>query len=211
MLPRVKRASSLLALALTITACGGSSRNSALPLAPTPTKALGACLKMSLMRGVCPPRVPMLSGHAVVLSAACLDLAGARVPLTSNRCRTAAWSLMGAPPRPAAIAHVVISASPSNWQCAWPHELRAHAAGDRLLNPNRRRAVSLGQVQWHGQSGQLVLAPPFARGGGVVGGHLEFCFRANRVNYAITLHAWPPLAQVVATLKSLVGSALHHR
>jgi hypothetical protein len=44
----------------------------------------------------------------------------------------------------------------------------------------------------------------------VVGGHLEFCFRANRINYAITLHAWPPLAQAVATLEDLVGSALHH-
>ena len=210
-LPRVKRAGSALALALIITACGGSSRDSAVPLAPTPANALAACLKMALMRAVCPPRVPMLSGHAVIVSASCLDSAGGRVPLTSKRCRAAGWSLEGAPPKPAPIAHVVISASPDNWQCAWPHELRAHAASDRLLNPNRRRAALLPPVQWYGQSGQLVLAPPFARGGGVLGGHLEFCFRANRVDYAITLHAWPPLAQVVATLKDLVGSALHRR
>ena len=208
MLPRVKRAGGLLALALIITACGGSPRDSALPLAPTPANALGACLKMALLRAVCPPRVPMLSGHAVVLSAACLDSAGARVPLTSNRCRTAAWSLIGAPPKPANIAHLVITASPNDRQCVWPHELQARAS-DRLLNPSRRRAVSLGTVDWHGQPGQLVLAPPFARGGGVVGGHLEFCFRAHRVNYAITLHAWPPLAQVVATLNRVVGSTLH--
>lgn len=211
MLRLVKRASGLLALALLITACGAASRNSALPLAPTPANALGACLKMAPMHAVCPPRVPMLSDHPAVLSAACLDSAGARVPLTSKRCRTAAWSLMGTPPQPADIAHVVISASPADWQCTWPHEIRARAMSDRLLNPNRVRAVSLGPVQWYGQSGQLVLAPPFARGGGVVGGHLEFCFRASRVNYAITLHAWPRLAQVVATLKSLVGSAIHHR
>ena len=212
MLRLVKRASGLLALALLTTACGAASRNSALPLAPTPANALDACLKMALMYAVCPPRVPTLSDHPVVLSAACLDSAGARVPLTSKRCRTAAaWSLMGAPPRPADIAHVVISASPDDRQCTWPHELRAHAANDRLLNPHRVRAVSLGPVRWYGQSGQLVLAPPFARGGGVVGGHLEFCSRANGVNYAITLHAWPRLAQVVATLKSLVGSALQRR
>jgi hypothetical protein len=211
MLRFVKRASGSLALALLITACGAASRNSALPLAPTPRTALGACLKMALMHAVCPPRVPLLSGHPVVLSAACLDSVGARVPVTSKRCRTAAWSLMGAPSRPVDIAHVVIFASHDDWQCTWPHELRAHAASDRLLNPGRRRAVSLGPARWYGQSGQLVLAPPFTHGGGVVGGHLEFCFRANGVNYAITIHAWPPLAQVIATLKSLVGSALHHR
>ena len=211
MLLTVKRAGGALALALIIAACGGSSRDSAVPLAPTPSNALAACQKMALTRAMCPSRLPMLSGHAVVLSAACLDSAGARVPLASRRCRTAAWSLIGAPPGPATIAHVVITASPDSWQCTWPHELRARAASDRLLNPNRRRAALLPSVQWYGQSGQLVLAPPFARGGGLVGGHLEFCFRANRVNYAVTLHAWAPLAQVVATLKALVGSALHHR
>jgi hypothetical protein len=116
---------------------------------------------------------------------------------------------MAAAPKPAPIGHIVISASLDDSQCTWPKELRAHAASDGLLSPNRRRAVSLGQVQWYGQPGQLTLAPPFARGGGMVGDHLEFCFLANGVNYAITLHSWPPLAQVVATLKGLVGSALH--
>jgi hypothetical protein len=162
MLPHVKRAGSALALALSITACGGSSQNGALPLAPTPTNALTACLKMTLMRPVCPPRVPMLSGHAAVLSAACFDAAGARVPLTSDRCRTAGWSLEGAPPKPAPIAHVVISASPSDWQCVWPRELRARAISDCLLNPDRTRAVSLGPVKWYGQSGSScsLLATP---------------------------------------------------
>lgn len=217
---RVTRLAVALPLALTIGACGGSSqgstrplapsRDSALPLAPTPAKALTTCLRITIMRGVCPRRVPLVSGSPAAIAAACFDSGGARVPLRSKQCRTAGWSLMGKPPKPAAIGHIVISASLDDRQCTWPHERRAHAVSNRLLNPNRRRAVSLGKVDWDRQSGQLVLAPPFSKGGGVVGDHLEFCFRTEDVNYAITLHAsWKPLAEVVATLKSLVGSALH--
>jgi hypothetical protein len=68
--------------------------------------------------------------------------------------------------------------------------------------------VSLGQVLWYGQSGQLVLAPPYFAGGGPVGNHLEFCFHADGINYAITIHSWSPLAEVVTTLKIMVRSAL---
>ncbi len=177
-----------LALVLMLAACGGPTRDSPLALAPTQPNALATCLRMALMRAVCPRRVPLLRGGRVVLSAACLVSGGARITLTSQRCQTSVWSLEGAPPRPAPIGHIVISAAPNSWQCTWPHELRAHAATDRLLSPNRGQAAALGQVRWYGQSGQLVLAPPYAKGGGIVGGHLEFCFRADRVNYAITLH-----------------------
>jgi len=66
----------------------------------------------------------------------------------------------------------------------------------------------LGQVRWYGQSGELVLAPPYFAGGGPVGDHLAFCFRADGVSHAITIHAWSPLVQVVATLKGMVRWAL---
>jgi hypothetical protein len=195
-------------VALAIAACGESARDSALPLARTPANALATCLKITIMHDVCPRRVPLLRGRPAAVQAGCLGANGALVSITSKRCRTALWSLMGAPPRPAVTGHIVISASLDDWQCSSAHEVRASAPGDDLLNPNRKRAVSLGWLQWYGHSGELVLAPPYFAGGGPVGNHLEFCFRANSVNYAITLHSWPPLAQVVATLKSLVASAL---
>lgn len=196
------------ALVLMLSACGGASSGVALPLAPTPAHALATCLRIRLMRSVCPRRVPLLSDRPTAVEAGCLDSGGSLVPLASKRCRTALWSLEGAPPKPAPIGHVVISASLATWQCAWAHELRAASPSNRLLTEKRRYAVSLGQVRWYGQSGQLVLAPPYFAGGGPVGDHLEFCFRAAGVNYAITLHSWAPVAQVIATLKRLVGSAL---
>jgi hypothetical protein len=108
---------------------------------------------------------------------------------------------------------------------AWPQG--AHRITDELLNPKRRRAVSLGWVNWYGKYGQLVLAPAFPSGG-AWGGHLIFYFATDRVSYAISLHAWmpalrltghgvdrvirfqsgPALPHVIATLKAIVGSAL---
>lgn len=82
-------------------------------------------------------------------------------------------------------------------------------ADDALLSPTRRRAVLFGHVDWYWRSGALVLAPPYFAGGGPVGDHLEFCFDARGVYYAITIHAWAPLAQTVATLRQWVGSERH--
>lgn len=102
----------------------------------------------------------------------------------------------------------------------------AFPVSDALLNPTRKRAVSLGWVRWYGEYGQLVLAPVFPFGG-EWGGHLIFYFTSGRVSYAVTLHAWmaalrlpgadhrvlryqsgPALPHVIATLKAMVGSAL---
>jgi hypothetical protein len=161
------------------------------------------------MRPECPRRVPLVTGAPVEVDAGCLDSGGSLVPLTSGRCRSALWSVMGRPTNPAFPGHIVVSAAyDDSQQCAWPHEKRGNVADDALLGPKRRQAVSFGQVRWYGQAGQLVLAPPYFAGGGPAGDHLEFCFRTHGVGYAITLHSWSPLAQVVATLKLLVRSAL---
>ena len=197
-----------LALVLMLAACGGPSRDSALPLTPTPATALATCLKIGVMRAVCPRRVPLLRGGPVVLVAGCLDSAGALVPVTSKRCRSAGWSVMGDPPIPAFIGHIVISASFDDPQCDYPREVRGSVADDALLSRKRRQAVLFGHVRWYGQPGELVLAPPYFAGGGEVGDHLEFCFRADGIYYAITIHSWSPLAQVVATLKEWVRSTL---
>jgi hypothetical protein len=110
---------------------------------------------------------------------------------------------------------------------AWPGG--AHRVTDALLSPKRTGAVSLGWVRWYGKYGQLVLAPVYPVGG-EWGGHLIFYVppNAHGVSYAITLHAWmpalrltghgvdrvfrlqrgPALPHVIATLKTIVGSAL---
>ena len=161
------------------------------------------------MRPECPRRVPLLTGAPVEVDAGCLDSGGSLVPLTSGRCRSALWSVMGRPTNRSFPGHIVVSATyDDSQQCRWPHEKRGNAAGGALLGPKRRQAVTFGRVRWYGQVGQLVLAPPYFAAGGPAGDHLEFCFRTYGIDYAITLHAWRPLAQVVATLKLVARSAL---
>jgi hypothetical protein len=95
-----------------------------------------------------------------------------------------------------------------------------------LLGEARTYAVSLGEVTWSGERGQLILAPAYPRGG-EVGGHLEFCYSAKGVHYAVTLRAWTSVfrftvndthktlvlragassATVIATLRRIVASA----
>jgi hypothetical protein len=205
---RVKRLGSVLALVVVLAACGGYSRDSSLRLELTSPKALRTCLTIAVMRAVCPRRVPLVGAEPMAVDAGCLDSAGALVPLASERCRSAAWSVMGRSPAPAFIGHIVISASFDDPQCDYPRETHGSVADDALLSPKRRQAVLFGDVRWYRQSGELVLAPPYFAGGGAVGDHLEFCFRADAVYYAITIHSWSPLAQVVATLRQWAGSAL---
>jgi hypothetical protein len=52
----------------------------------------------------------------------------------------------------------------------------------------------------------LVLAPPFPVGG-IDGDHLVFRWEDSELQYAISLHAWLPLAEVEATLKAIVVSS----
>lgn len=109
----------------------------------------------------------------------------------------------------------------------WPRG--AQRVSDTLLNPGRRRALSLGWAHWYGRYGQLVLAPAYPRGG-VWGDHLIYFIppNGNGLSYTITLHTWmaavrltgagvdrtirfqsgPALPHAIATLKSIVGSAL---
>jgi hypothetical protein len=107
----------------------------------------------------------------------------------------------------------------------WP--TKTQPITDSLLTSPRAAPVSLGWVHWYGTHGQLVLEPNFPAGG-EWGGHLVYRFSAAAVSYAITLHAWtaalritgahgshvirlqpgPALPHVIATLKTIVGSAL---
>jgi hypothetical protein len=105
--------------------------------------------------------------------------------------------------------HVLIIASvkpltDSAISFAWPRD-GAALETERLLNPKRTRAVSLGWVRWAGHDGQLVLAPQ-VNFGGMVGDHLIFRIVAGNVTYDISIHSWAPLAQAVATLRRLVES-----
>jgi hypothetical protein len=72
--------------------------------------------------------------------------------------------------------------------------------------PRRReQALLLGRYSWADRKGSLVLAPSYPFGG-VNGDHLVFRWSEGQDGAAISLHAWIPLADAVATLQAVVAS-----
>jgi hypothetical protein len=120
---------------------------------------------------------------------------------------------------PGGIVHVVLYAgklggpkgthsgpSDSAFAFDWPKNHRASAIRNGLLREKRTEAVFLGRFRWAGRSGSLVLAPPEELGG-IVGDHIVFRWREGNVEYALSLHAWEPFIEAVASLRAVTESA----
>ncbi len=251
MCSRLGIVASVAAVGLVAMACGGSRTyvrrtRSPAAMATTPAGALALCQEIGVMRPACPTLVPKSNAppRRGDVGAECTDN-NRSVSRTSKRCRDAEWSYIAGggtppgvpsaktvewtePPGPPWFVHVDITAAQDSSPCAWPQEGSARELTDRLIGQTRTHALSLGDVTWSGKHGQLVLAPGYPSGG-EVGGHLEFCYGADGVHYAVTLHAWssvfrftvdgvrktlvlrsgPSSPSVVAALRSIVSSAPH--
>jgi hypothetical protein len=108
-----------------------------------------------------------------------------------------------APPR---FAHINVQAG--DLSKAFPFLFRFHGRPDGLPKKiPRKRAdpLYLGRFRWGERHGALVLAPSFPTGG-IEGDHLIFGWVERDIDYAISVHAWKPLDQCAATLKSIVAS-----
>jgi hypothetical protein len=73
------------------------------------------------------------------------------------------------------------------------------------LAGRRRTPVLLESESWAGHQGTLLLAPAFPAGG-VDGGHLVYRWEEGDRGFALSLHAWKPFDEGVATLRVLVES-----
>lgn len=73
---------------------------------------------------------------------------------------------------------------------------------DGLMRRSRAAPISFGRVRWAERLGQLYLMPAFPRGG-MLGNHLVFSWREGERRHALSLHAWEPLTESVATLEAL--------
>ena len=243
---------------------GGSSAPVA--MSATPRYLFKVCRANSLLRSICPSRVPSFHGSYQPLgfcydghghdllsgghfgrlaSSPCVQgagwgfEAGTGLPGYSDgqQLRLFGWdggqwlpvsgeSLLFSPPLHVHVEIAAIRVSPNTF--GWPSASgQPRRVSDALLNPSRREAVSLGSVRWYGRRGELVLAPVFPFGG-EWGGHLIFYFNNDGVRYAITLHGWmaalrlsgnggnrviriqpgAAIPHMIATLRSIVGSAL---
>jgi hypothetical protein len=66
--------------------------------------------------------------------------------------------------------------------------------------------VFLGERSWAGHRGELILAPPFTYSDSIHADHLIFLWRSDGRDHAVSLHAWEPFTESVATLQAVVDS-----
>lgn len=64
----------------------------------------------------------------------------------------------------------------------------------------------LGTETWDGLTGEIVLAPPFTAVDSIHADHVMFVWHVSGLDYVLSLHAWEPFTQSVATLRAVVAS-----
>ena len=117
--------------------------------------------------------------------------------------------------RPPALVHLVLytgrlggrlgyqQGGSSAFPFDWPSPEDSFSVDDELIKTDRERAVSLGRVKWGNHEGQLVLAPS---SGGLLADHLLLRFETQERGHLVSLHAWEPVREAVATLRAIVLS-----
>jgi hypothetical protein len=172
-------------------------------LVALPARALRECRRLRALRPACPELVP----EAPYDPASPVFVARSRrgIPYDGMRGFELQWGAEhpGEPEldRPPATVHLVVS---EGWGVLLAGHRRARAR-DGLLEARRRTPVFLGRVRWAGKRGDLVLAPPFPRGG-IESNHLRFTWQEGGTVYGVSLHGWEPFTEVPAVLRAVVES-----
>jgi hypothetical protein len=185
-------------------ACGSEDRRPAEgsgyepPLMAIPPRALEKCRSGEPLKPVCPIKVPRIKPGTFHFSTA----PKADWPIFSAEwgAPTPGISQRNAPPR---FAHLVVHGPRrSMFPFELPSELHPGSSG---IKDKRRHALLLDSPTWADREGMLVLAPTYPFGG-IDGDHLIFRWEEAGENYAVSLHAWRPLSEPIATLRAVVAS-----
>lgn len=177
----------------------------AVDLVRMPGHALRACTRSRLLRSACPRLVPAArydprSG----ISDARVFRTKPGLPETFNLQSGGEDPRQPWRNRPPRMAHVVLVGATSTEAFEFGLE-PGSSPREGLIRIPRRNGLALGRATWGGRSGRLVLAPPFPLGG-IDGNHLVFLWRERSVRYRVSLHAWEPFPETVATLRRIVES-----
>jgi hypothetical protein len=176
----------------------------------TPGAVLRLCLSSRVLAPACPHRLPFVS-HLAADSAYTASLCR----IGRRGCAGLTWDDLqiehgGQGDHPPAWAHISIAAGriihSRGWPFAYPTQGPSIAIHDGLFAEQRPAALFLGRLRIRGNEGTLVLAPSYPHGG-MEGDHLIFRWTHGSVEYMISLHAWEPLKQAFATLRTIVDSA----
>ena len=159
----------------------------AVELVPIPRDAGRKCRSSQLLRPACPELAPEAPYDEIPEVYEARRLPGGGGAETFNLQWGAETPGRPARNRPPRLSHVVVAGGP----------LRTSLRGIEG-RPLRR-------VVWSGRRGTLLRAAPYPRGG-IHGNHLVFRWREGETEYALSLHAWKPPGETVATLEAIVAS-----
>ncbi|HXV58606.1 MAG TPA: hypothetical protein VD704_12125 [Gaiellaceae bacterium] len=172
-------------------------------LAPMPPDALRECRRLRALRPACPELVPEAAYDPSSPVYAARSRRG--IPHESLRGFELQWGAEHPREpeldRPPATVHLVVSEG-------WGVLLAAGGRipiRDGLLEERRRRPLFLGFVRWAGKRGELVLTPPYPRGG-IEANHVLLVWSEGGKGYGISLHGWEPFSEVPDVLRAIVES-----
>jgi hypothetical protein len=163
-----------------------------------PAKAMEKCLKGETLRPVCPgklPRIELDTFHTITAPRADWPVFSAEWSAPSPK-----LAEKNAPPR---FTHLVVQAEHRDmFPFKWPSKPHPQSSA---IKDKRKEALLLDTPTWGEIEGALVLAPSYPFGG-IDGDHLIFRWEQAGKIYALSLHAWRPLNESIATLRAVVAS-----
>jgi hypothetical protein len=167
-------------------------------MATSPANVLEACRDTGSIETICPSRLPVATRPFRVSSFR--GGGGQRVFSAESGGPYPGLVRRNAPP---GLVHLVLHAG--DLAEAFPFPYPTPGSEPSAVGRHRTEPVPLGTPRWGGRDGSLVLAPSFTVGG-IDGDHLIFRWREDDTEYAVSLHAWKPVVEVSATLRSVVES-----
>jgi hypothetical protein len=176
------------------------SHNDGIRMMGLPQSHRVACRRFVELRRACPVEIPVVKSNE--------ERAGSFRSGKEHFLFFSEWSgpypgvtSKNSPPR---FVHVNVHAGNLERAFAFEWPLEGGTLPDRI--PQRRReSVLLDDAIWFGNEGSLILAPSFPHGG-IDGDHVMFRWEEGGRAYAISLHAWLPLPDAVASLKAVFAT-----
>jgi hypothetical protein len=170
-------------------------------LVPLPASLLDKCLRIEVLAPRCPAEVPATERRYRVRE---LDY-GTDSYRVVEFATNAPYPRIGPRNAPPRFAHVVLKGGDLTeaFYFDWPSGPMVPVVD--ALEGDRQIPVPLEVRRWAAPEGTLLLAPAFPAGG-VDGDHLVYRWEEGDREYALSLHAWKPLDECVATLRALVES-----
>lgn len=176
-------------------------------LVPLAKKRLAHCRRSRLLSTICPTYVPRV--RAPYLSHLSRDAARSSGEMhVFDLERGGAYPKQPERNRPPRMAHIGLLAGDTERIGPWlePWDEPARPLRDGVMREARDEPISFGLLDLGDRPALLFLAPPYPSGG-YLGNHLVLVWEARQGRHAISLHAWEPLTEAVATLRRMALSA----